>query len=337
MQSRSGNLFSISAPIALAAFGLFALGMPAIAQAPPPPPSASATANNPQPHLRYRIVVDQGKWEQIRTEQWSLPPDVRNGIQSQLLDKLQKSGYFIVMEREQGAMQQMNQEDQIAANKQNSLGQTGVRTANREQRTAANYIITPSVIGFKQDEGQGGSISLGSIRLGGARTSAEVTLNVRISDAQTSEIIETQTTKGSCDSSAVGIKVRVLGGGFNLSQFKSSPAGKAVDKALDAAIDKIIVRLSQEPWTALVAAQDASSGDVIINAGDLSGVRPGMEFDVFHVGQPVRDPDSGDIISKGSEKKIGRIKITQVEKNAAHADVLWGKTFRVRDLVRAVN
>jgi curli biogenesis system outer membrane secretion channel CsgG len=294
-----------------------------------PPISRDAT-----PHLRYRVVLDQGKWEQIRTEQWSLPPDVRDGIQSQLLEKLQKSGYFIVMEREKGAMQQMNQEDQIAQKKRESIGDAPAAPPAREQRTAANFIITPSVIGFKMTNGEGGGISIGGIRLGEAKTSASLTLNIRISDAQTSEILDTQTSQGSSDSSAFGIKLRVLDAGFKFSQFKSSPAGKAVDEALDKAVDKIVARLSNEPWTALVAAQDTETSRVIINAGSASGVREGMEFNIFRAGKVVRDPDTGEIISKGDETRIGRIKIVRVEKNAAYGEVLWGKRFEVRDLVR---
>ncbi len=288
------------------------------------------------PRLRYRIVVDQGKWNEIRTEQWNLPPEVGAGIQAQLVDKLEKSGYFIVMEREATAENQASQEDQIDATKRASLA-PGTIAAARQQRTVGNFIITPSVIGFVPTGGGGSGVSFGGIHLGGKKAESTVTLSVRISDAQTSEIIDTQTATGKAEAKSSGLGLNFQGANFSNDQFQSSPAGQAVDRALDDAVAKIVARLSKEPWTALVAAQDKATNRVIINAGNQSGVEVGQVFIVYHAGNPVLDPDTGQKISEGDEVKIGRIKIIRVDRNASYADILEGTTFQPRDIVKATS
>ncbi len=298
-------------------------------------PAPASVASSAAPRLRYRIAVDQFKWNEIRDEQWTLPVDIREGIQSQLVDKLQKSGYFIVMEREATAQQQMSQEDQIAAIKAGNLPVTpAVPLPARQQRTGANYIVTPSVVGFGVTSGKKGGFSLGGINLGNAKTTATVTINIRISDAQTSEMLDSQTALGNCEAKSNGFSLQGL---YTTEQFQASPAGQAVDLALDDAVAKIVARISKEPWTALVAAQDKTTNRVIINAGNLSGVTLGQVFDVYRAGQPILDPDTGDVISHGDEVKVGRISIVRVDRSASYADVLEGKDFLPRDIVKATN
>ena len=327
----------LAAALCLPLLGAFAASGPP-AQAGELKKSADAApAPSPNvPRLRYRIVVDQGKWDEIRTAQWYLPPEVGAGIQAQLVDKLQKSGYFIVMEREQTAENQASQEDQIDATKRASLA-PGAIAAPRQQRTVGNYIITPSVIGFVPTGGGSNGVSFGGIHLGGKKAESTVTLSIRISDAQTSEIIDTQTATGKAEAKSSGLGLSLAGTNFSNEQFQSSPAGQAVDLALDDAVAKIVARLSKEPWTALVAAQDKATNRVIINAGSLSGVEVGQVFDIYHAGNPVLDPDTGEKISEGDEVKIGRIKIVRVDRNASYADIVDGVTFQPRDIVKATS
>ncbi len=297
--------------------------------------SSASTSTDNAPHLRLRIVVDQGKWDSIKTQQWNLPPEVGAGIQAQLVDKLEKSGHFIVMEREATSMDQQNQEDQIDATKKASIGAAAAPMPARQKRTAANYIITPSVIGFTMTSGNKGGFSIGGLALGQAKQEATLTLNIRISDAQTSEIIDSQTAMGRAQAKASGGAVRLGSAGFNDEQFNASPAGQAVDQALDDAVSQIVARLSKEPWSALIAAKDPVTGRIIINAGDLAGVTTGLTLDVYHASAPVLDPDTGETISAGDKVKVGTIKVVRVEHTAAFCEVVAGKSFLVHDIVQA--
>jgi curli biogenesis system outer membrane secretion channel CsgG len=339
------HILALSAPIILGLVLLMPAAPARLLAAPAADPGNTAPSVAPQaapessdrPHLRYRIVVDQGKWNEIRTEYWRLPPEVGAGIQAQLVDKLQKSGEFIVMEREATAMQQQQQEDAVDQTKRGSLLPTAVAPPAREQRVAGNFIITPSVAGFTETGGGGTGGTFGGLHFGNKKTESTLTLNIRISDARTSEVLETQTATGKAEGKSKGVDFKLLGGTISNDQFQNSPAGQAVDQALDDAVAKIVARLSKEPWTALVAAQDKTTNRVIINCGELSGVAVGQVFDVYRAGQAVLDPDTGQTISKGDEVKVGRIKVARVERDASYADVLEGQDFQVRDIVKATN
>jgi len=105
------------------------------------------------PRLRYRIVVDQGKWTEIHTTQWNMTTEISDGIQAQLVDKLEKSGCFIVLEREAGAVKQQGNEDAVDTINRANEGASSTGMPVRNQRVAGAYIITPSVIGFTQTSG----------------------------------------------------------------------------------------------------------------------------------------------------------------------------------------
>ena len=73
MNSRQALSALLAAPACLLLFSAAAVTPPAHAD--DKKMSDSAPASLPAvPRLRYRIVVDQGKWNEIRTEQWNIPP-----------------------------------------------------------------------------------------------------------------------------------------------------------------------------------------------------------------------------------------------------------------------
>ena len=286
-----------------------------------------------QLHLRYRIVIDQGSWGAIKTDQWYLPVQIQDGLQAQLIDKLIKSGDFVVLDRQASTVTQEHNEDAIDAAKRDSLP-AGSALAPRVQRTAGAYIITPTVIGFSQTTASNKGIDFRTFSLEGTKLISSVTLNIRISDAQTGSIIDSQTSVGTASVKEKSAAVHWNGDTISQQDFAASPAGQATDSALDIAIGKIAGRLAQEPWKAVVAKQDETTGRVIITAGGVSGVVVGDVFDVYRAGQPVTDPDTGDIISQGDEIKIGRVRVARVDDNASYCDIIEGNAFQVHDIVR---
>jgi len=139
---------------------------------------------------------------------------------------------------------------------------------------------------------------------------------------------------GKADAKSVHGGFSFGGGSVGGGDFEKSPAGQAVDQALDDAVAKVVERLSKEPWTALVAAEDTDTNTVIINAGDLAGVTTGLTFDVFRAGHPILDPDTGEVISAGEMVKVGQIRVARVEHSASFCDIVSGSDFKTRDIVK---
>lgn len=288
-----------------------------------------------QPTLRLRIAVDQFKWNETR-DAYRVPGEVSEGLQALLVEKLQKSGHFIVMEREATAAAQGERERDIDSQKRAGLSRNNPAAAARPRadRTPAQFIITPTVVGFSETKSGGGGISTQLGSFFNRKTETTLTINIRISDAETSRTIETQTAKGSARVKSGNNGISLMGIDWRSDSKKSDPLADVVQKTLDDAVSQICDRLAKEPWSAMVAAQDKSTGRVIINAGDDSGVTTGMVFNVYKTGGAIYDPVTGDVLTEGDETLIGRIRIVRSSRGVAFGEVVNGKTFQAGNIVR---
>lgn len=61
--------------------------------------------------------------------------------------------------------------------------------------------------------------------------------------------------------------------------------------------------------------------DLVINRGEGTGINVGGLYEVYAQGEPVKDPDTGDIIGS-DETKVGLIEITSVQQKFSKAKVL---------------
>lgn len=288
------------------------------------------------PRLRLRIAVDQFKWNETRGD-YNFPHDLREGLQALLIERLQQSGRFQVMEREITARLQASDEDEIARQKRESLpaGSAAAQARPRQHRTPAQFIITPTVTGWQEASSGDNGFNLGGIlKVGGKKAKTTLSINLRISDAETSETIDSVTANGDSESKGGDISINLGGISGGKSDNKQAALSKVVSACLNDAVTKISARLAKEPWYALVAGQDATTHRVILAAGSEAGIAAGMEFAVNKTGEPVRDPESGDVLSRGDETPIGRIRIVRVERNVAYADVVSGSGFGPGNMVR---
>lgn len=318
-------------------FALFActalLGLPTLVRADKTSqPDTSSTANAAPRRMRLRIAVDQLKWEETRNDVNRLPADVREGIQSLLLQKLLRSNAFDVLERERTAFQSADQEAAIEANNRAQSPNGGANRPRPQARVAARYLITPTVIGLTSSTNNGGIRILGQ-RIGDKKETVELRLNIRISDAQSSRLLDSETVSGKQSTKSSGLDLRVGGIDFSNQKYQESAAGKAVEEALEKAVTYLTGRLSHEKWQASVLKQDEVTKRVIINAGSNSGVTEGMELQVLHKSADIEDPSSGEMIP-GDEVAVGVIRIERVEKGYAYARVLSGSTFKAGDVAR---
>ena len=267
--------------------------------------SAQAVAT---PKLKYRIIVNQGKWDQIKTNQWNLPPEVAAAIQDQFVEKLQHSGSFIVVVQ-----------DDTDADK---------------TRSDADFVLTPVNIDYSETKVSKKGLNIGDVRLGGDFGEAKATITVQISDAKTDEFLDLETSTGKIHIKSNHDEDSLVGVAFTDDQFLATPAGKAVDTALDSAVTKASARLSREPWNAFVAAQDDTTGRVVINAGYIAGVVVGELFDIYQPGTPILDPVTGATISQGDPTIVGRVRVVRTERYASYCDVVTGSKFDIKDIVK---
>ncbi len=78
----------------------------------------------------------------------------------------------------------------------------------------------------------------------------------------------------------------------------------------------------------------ADGGTLYVNAGSEAGVKEGDEFDVYRVGEQIKDPDTGEVLG-ANEVKVGRVRITSVKgPRLSIAVSVSGSGYRAGDTLR---
>jgi curli biogenesis system outer membrane secretion channel CsgG len=93
----------------------------------------------------------------------------------------------------------------------------------------AQYLIAGTVSSYEENtSGTGGGIGIAGFSIGGKQEKAYIAVDLKVIDATTGEIVDSRTIEASSTSGGLS-----LGGGVgmfsgSLSQYKKTPAGKAI-------------------------------------------------------------------------------------------------------------
>ncbi|HET9836507.1 MAG TPA: CsgG/HfaB family protein [Rhodanobacteraceae bacterium] len=154
--------------------------------------------------------------------------DVGHQLAGVLSNELTSTGDFNVVER-QKVNAVLNEQD-FASSGRVRRG-TGPRTGNI---TGAKYLITGTVTSYTENTSDtGGGVSFAGFHVGGDKSEAYVAIDLRVVDAETSEVVFSRSVEGRSSDSSVdvgGSTWRGLGGDFHHS--RNAPASKAVRAAL---------------------------------------------------------------------------------------------------------
>lgn len=255
--------------------------------------------------------------------------NVGRGVADMLVTSLVESEKFLVIERAEL--------DEIL--KEQGLGMSGAVTpqsaAKVGQLLGIEMMLTGSVteFGSKQDKVGGGIGSIGGFNLGVKKTSARVTVDIRMVDVNTGEITLAKSAEG--DDSSTGLdNVGIEDINFhNSSTWDNTQLGKASREAIEQCVEYIIDGMEEVAWQGKIIK--ASGTTIYMKPGSKGGVQAGMVFSIYRPGEELIDPDTG--LSLGSEEsKIGQIQVTGDvgDGRAAKAIVKSGTGFQTGDLIR---
>ena len=118
------------------------------------------------------------------------------------------------------------------------------------------------------------------------KQSANATVNVRLVDVTTGQIIFSQEGSGEALSEAN----RVFGVG-ETAGFDSKLDDEALSAAISKLVSNLIENLLDKPWTAYIL--DVQQGQVIISGGKSQGLKQGDELKVMKRGRVVKNPQTG--------------------------------------------
>lgn len=237
-----------------------------------------------------------------------------NALSDQLTDALIQTEAFVVLERQ--VLQDALAEQEFASGDRVSTSQS----ARIGKLTGAQVLVMGTVTDFDLQEGDSrGGIKFGGVRIGGNKQTAHVGLIVRLVDATTGEVLESQRISGEAESRGASIGLDIGGIEFDAADFKSTPMGEASQEALDEAVEFIAREARQVPFRARVVEVDGEN--IVISAGGRNNIQQGARFTVMSVGRELTDPFTGELLGY-DQSPIGSISVNRVFDRFAYADAV---------------
>lgn len=273
--------------------------------------------------------------------------DVGKGICDLLVKGLVKDGTYTVIER--------RILDKILAEQNFSTSDRAnpATAAKIGKILGLDALIVGSITQFGNETketkigGAGGGI--GGFGIGGfgkKKSKAIVSIDARLVDVDTAEILAVADGKGESKRESTSL----LGGGgswhgfgagavdFGSSDFQETILGEAVKAAVDQLSTNVIavngkLQTRTVVVEGLIAAVEGDS--VVLNVGAKAGVKAGDQLSVERITKEIKDPATGKVIRRMSSK-IGVIQVTEVDDVSAVAKIVSGSSFKVGDMAKTV-
>ena len=238
-----------------------------------------------------------------------------NGIEAIVIDSLSQTGRFRLVERtELGDV--LAEQDLVTSGR--VAQPSGAKTGNV---LGAEYLVQLVVTDYEAktsgtDKGIGGLLTSKVPLLGGVKAGSSqgrVGLNIRLIDAETSEItftkqIESVIKESNLSFGGAGLIGDIGLGGF-MSEYSKTPIGQAVIAGINQAVFELIKQVGAKPAEGSIVKADAMQ--IYTNLGQ-DAVAVGERLQVLRKGEELIDPETG-ISLGGSTTSIGEIEVSQVQ------------------------
>ncbi|AFZ46817.1 Curli production assembly/transport component CsgG [Cyanobacterium stanieri PCC 7202] len=199
----------------------------------------------------------------------------------------------------------------------------------------AELIMVGSITQFDLQE-RGTGFGLFGFSLGNQTKKALVTLNTRVINSTTGEIV--MSAEGQAEVSQVDGDVRIRG--VNLGTATNND-GTLLTVATRDAIREVIQQMDSRqtelsaigrvsPNTSGLVA-DVAGNSVIINRGSNHGYRNGLRLSIERVSREVTDPETGEVIRRVTDQ-VGVIELQDVDSSSSEGRIISGSGFRVGDI-----
>jgi curli biogenesis system outer membrane secretion channel CsgG len=280
--------------------------------------------------LKMQNVQSSSPGGQTSQTTISIPPpaEFARSLTEALTTSLVATGKFIVLERL--ALAQVQQEQDLGGS-----GRVNTETAAEKGKLmGAQVLITGDITQFAyQSSAIGGKLSniVKGLDAGVERVSASVSIDLRLIDAVTGEVIASIKGDGSAAQQGVTTHLTRDEKKYDGSISMTTPLGKASREAIQKSIAGILDNVPKLKWSARVI--DFRAGVVYVNAGAELGMVKGMALEVFDPQPTLIDPETGRNLG-APDKLVGEVVIDGVEPQYSTATVVSGTAFKRNQVVR---
>ncbi len=249
--------------------------------------------------------------------QFDMRWDLGGGMRDILVDRLVATGRYHVIERPE--LDSIIRELKI----QNS-GMTREHSRAEVGRIKnVQYLIKATITDFGHVSTNTGFLGLPSVDMMGASHKAVMGMTLYVVDVESGEIITSESIEESVRASDLSVKAQYRDVTLGGSVFYRTPLGRATARVIGKAVGRITETIAARPWQPRIALVQAD-GTVVINGGRNRRVRNGASYEVYHLGSPILDPDTGDVIGNQPGAAIGRIQIREVRPECSVGGILAG-------------
>lgn len=266
---------------------------------------------------KYKIAVlpfDDGS---IQDRWWDESWELGKGVSDELITALLDTNKFRLIEREQ--LDKILQEQNLGAS---GLVDTQ-SAANIGKILGVKYLVMGRVTEFTFKSSGGGAIGKNGIGLGVKTTTARVTIDARLVETSTAEILAGVKGAGEKKQTNLGVVYDWSAISFGSDEFRKTNIGVALRDAVTQVANGLSEKAygNAQPEAALTGLIAYVNGlKVYINLGSSDGVKPGMSFVVYHIIDLVKDPSTGEVIDEVSEP-VAEISVTEVKEKASTCTV----------------
>mgnify|MGYP000387667116 CR=1 FL=1 len=264
--------------------------------------------------LRYTIGVTKFENHSNFSGQFALA----DTLASLLTDSLQRSNHFIVLGEGEMRAAALAEQDLSTAGRTASGG----KEPAKGNLTPAQLLVKGDVTSFQPStKGGTGGATIGGLHLGVTKDTAEINMVIYVIDATTGQVVASQKTVGQAKSTSTSLAFTDKNYGTDLTSFKNTNMGKAVEKAIDDAVTFITAQIPKLHWSgAVILLKDSQ---VYINRGEREGVTVGQEFKVG-ASEVLRDPATGETLEVLFTQK-GTIKVETVREKISIGAIVTGE------------
>jgi curli biogenesis system outer membrane secretion channel CsgG len=235
---------------------------------------------------------------------------IGRGMRSMLVEALVKTGKFIVVERGEG-LNEIRSEQALK-----TTGQSRGAGAQTQELMAAQALFRGEITDFTPSQ-QGAKASAGGFKVGGfdvgnvgvGVNNASIAALVRWFDTSSGQVIES--FQSEAKASAVGFDVHAYRGmQMGTDAYTKTPIGRATNEVIQDTVEKIVRAMEKVPFQCKVIRGSAT--EVYFNVGSDSGIAAGDRYDVFSLGEPLVDPDTGAKLGAPKER-LGTVRVASVQ------------------------
>ncbi len=243
--------------------------------------------------------------------------DLGDGMRDVLVDRLVATKRFHVIERAELA--EVVRELQL----QNSGATRPQRRAQPGRLKNVQYLIKGTVTDFGHVSTKRGGARLFQWDLLGGSERAVIGMTVYVVEVESGQIVCSESLEESLEAGDTTVQATYSDVAFGGSSFYRTPLGRATAHVIDEAVGRVLKQLPQRTWQPRLALV-AEGGSVVLNGGKDRNVREGSRYEVFRKGEPILDPETGDVIGTQPGVAVGTVEVTEIRDRCAVARIVTG-------------